>query len=467
MHDERASVTHPDFNEAAWIERLAAALEQVAAEARPSFYPPPTELGGYGSFEERQSALHRGYRDLAARAKHDPTASIQFKESYLRINADPVEATAILREHPLIEPALRGSGRDESVGFRILGKTFRATLKGLVARLAKLSIKEGGQEAARCLHLYLTAGANGTVPAHEITVVHGLAVKRRFNLDAGAYLAPYADAKAEFGLPDDPEPFLKTPHSETAVLVRSLEYGPGVAPVDDGNLPPVVQISYLFPADHRLELESWFQDKLVVELLSLATRFPMLSRTRLVRVASWIEDIDPNFAYGLMQSAGYTSDVWPAGHDLSMEDADTFLGMARGWHTYADRPGAINLAIRRLAGSFSRPGGRFGQEDRILDVAIALEVLYGGTTGHKLAQRAAALLGETAEEQKQTYDQAKGFYAVRNRIVHWNMSPPSRDVLDKELESGRDLACLTLKRLLNRDAPLRWADVMRNLLSET
>ena len=44
MHDERASVTHPDFNEAAWIERLAAALEQVAAEGRPSYYPPPTEL---------------------------------------------------------------------------------------------------------------------------------------------------------------------------------------------------------------------------------------------------------------------------------------------------------------------------------------------------------------------------------------------------------------------------------------
>ena len=336
-----------------------------------------------------------------------------------------------------------------------------------MARLAKLSIKEGGEEAARRLHCYLTAGASATVPATEITVIHGLVVKTRFNLDAGAYLAPYADAREEFGLPDEPEPFPKTSFPDAAVLVRGLEYGPGVAPVYDDNLPPVVQISYRFPADHRLELESWFQDKLLVELLSIATRFPMLSRTRFVRVASWIEDIDPNFSYGLMQSAGYTSDVWPAGHDLSTEDADTFLDMARGWHTYADRPGAINLAIRRLAGSFSRPGGRFGQEDRILDVAIALEVLYGGTTGHKLAQSAAALLGTSATEQKRTYDQAKGFYAVRNRIVHWNKSPPSRDVLDKELESGRDLACLTLAKLLNRDTPPQWAGVMRSLLPET
>ena len=81
MHDERASVTPPYFDETAWIERLAAALEHVAAEARPSYDPLPTELGGYDSPEERQSALRRAYRALAARAKHDPTASIQFKES--------------------------------------------------------------------------------------------------------------------------------------------------------------------------------------------------------------------------------------------------------------------------------------------------------------------------------------------------------------------------------------------------
>ena len=42
-------MTPPYFNKTAWIERLAAALEHVAAEARPSYYPPPTELGGYRS----------------------------------------------------------------------------------------------------------------------------------------------------------------------------------------------------------------------------------------------------------------------------------------------------------------------------------------------------------------------------------------------------------------------------------
>ena len=265
--------------------------------------------------------------------------------------------------------------------------------------------------------------------------------------------------------PTNPETMSKTRYPDAAVLVRSLEYGPGVAPPNDDYGLPLVQISYRFPAEHRIDLERWFEDRLLVDLLSIATRFPLLSRTRHVRLPGWVEDINPNFAHGFQQSAGNASDVWPAGHDLSTDDVASFLEMARGWRTYADRPDAMNLAIRRLAGSFSRPGGRFGLEDRILDVAISLEVLYGGTTGHKLARRAQPFLeiGETTGEQQRIYDQARSFYNVRNRIVHGKTSPPSRDVLDQELETGRNLACLTLATLLNRDAPVKWADVMRNL----
>ena len=126
------------------------------------------------------------------------------------------------------------------------------------------------------MHRYLTAGANGTVPAHEITVVHGLVVKTRFTLDAGAYLASYADARAEFGLPDEPEPMSKTSYPDAAVLVRSLEYGSSLAPTDDDAALDDVQISYRFPVEYRVDLESWFGDsKLLVDLLSIAKRVPL------------------------------------------------------------------------------------------------------------------------------------------------------------------------------------------------
>ena len=127
----------------------------------------------------------------------------------------------------------------------------------------------------------------------------------------------------------------------------------------------------------------------------------------------------------------------------------------------------MDLAIRRLAASFSRPGGRFDVEGRILDVAIALEVFYGGEKGYNLAQRAAGLLEATAAEQIRTYDQATRFYSVRSRIVHPNEPRPAYDVLEKNLEAGRDLACLSLASVLNRSVPVRWADVMRSLQPET
>ena len=115
-------MTHQDFNEAAWIERLATALEHVAAAARPSYSPLPPELPRSGLIHEYQTILHRGYRALAARAKHDPTASIQFKESHLWIDKEPAEAMTILRKHPFTRPRLLGSGENEAVGFRILNR---------------------------------------------------------------------------------------------------------------------------------------------------------------------------------------------------------------------------------------------------------------------------------------------------------------------------------------------------------
>ena len=460
-------MTRQAFNEAEWIEDLAVALEQVAAEAQPSYYPLPVETSGYRSSAERRSVLRRGYGALAARAKHDPTASIQFRESYLQIRSEPVEAIAILRKHPLMKPGLEGSARDESIGFRVLGRSFSSNLRGFVERLAKLSVKEGGVAAARRLHRYLTAGANGAVPAHEITVIHGLVVKTRFKLYAGAYVAPYGDARTEFELPHEPEPMSKNSLPDAAVLVRSLEYGPGVAPLDQDPGLPDVQVTYRFPAQYRVDLEGWFDERaLLVDLLSIAARAPLLARTRYVRVARWIDEINPNFAFGAQDSQGFVSDVWPQGHELSKGDIDAFLGMARGWRKWPHRVGSMDLAIRRVAGSFSRPGGRFGQEDRILDVAIALEVLYGGETGHKLSERAAGLLGATAKEQKRIYDQAKGFYGVRSKIVHWKSPSPSRDALDRELEAGRNLACCTLANLLIRDEPPEWAAMMRSLLPE-
>ena len=457
-----------NFDEQDWMGRLAAAVERVAAEARPSYWQGSRPMAGLRQAGEYEPALHRQYRALAARAKRDPTAAAQFKQSSLRFDAKPVEAIAILKEHPQVQSALSGGSNSESIHHNVLNQMLGLGLKDLVLSLAKLSIKEGGEEAARRLHRYLTAGANKKVPAHEITVIHGLVVKTRLNLHAGAYLAPYEDVRTEFDLPDGPEPFAERTFPDAAALVRSLEYGPSTESPGDAADLPSVQVSYRFPAEYTVDLEGWFSDsKFLVDLLAIAKGVPLLSRTHYVRLARWIEEIDPNLAFGTRSSGGPISDVWPRSHDVSRSDVDAFLDLARGWHSCEKRPDAMNLAVRRLAGSFSRPGGRFGQEDRVLDVAIALEVFYGGKTGHKLAQRAAGLLEETAAGQVRVYDVARGFYDVRSSIVHWRKEPPTMDVIEEALEVGRDIACRTLANLLSHDEAPEWAVVAKRVCRKT
>jgi len=466
------------FNAADWIGRLAAALEDIATQARPAF-PFSPETPHYGPLDEYWPSIHRQYRDLAARAKHDPAAAKLFAESHLWLKSDPAEAKAILREHPLLRPGLIGSGKREGVGFILpTHDWFHVDLKSLVSHLAKRAMKDSGEQAAQLLHRYLTAGAEANLPAYEITLLHGLKLDRRFDLGREAYLAPYEDAKATYGLPDEPAKWLngagRNPRPvNTAALVRSLRWGPGVAPPPDGGdfsnksyQACALKVKYRFPGDYEIDLADRFPDdnKVLVDLLSIATRSPLVSHTSFVRVAKWIEELDPNFACGFRNSSTYLSDAAPKEHPFSQHDAATFAALASCWCTYRGRRDVIDLAIRRLAASLARVGGPFSAEDRILDVSISLEIMYGPIKHkltHQLATRAKRLLGQGTDQRGWISNRVKSFYAVRSAIVHGQKKiKGGRRAIDKALEDGRDLACLTLAELLSRGPVRDWDNHM-------
>ena len=475
-HGKQANGTA--FNAAAWIGRLAAALEDVVAQARPAF-PFSPETPHYGPLDEYWPNIHRQYRDLATRAKHDPAAAQLFAESPLWLKSDPVEARAILREHPLLRPGLIGLSKREGVGFILpTHDWFHVDLKSFVSHLAKRAMKDGGEQAAQLLHRYLTAGAEANLPAYEITLLHGLKLDRRFDLGSQAYLAPYEDAKATYGLPDEPEKWLngagRNPRPvSTVALVRSLRWGPGVAsPPDDGDftnkfhLACVPKVKYCFPGNYEIDLTDRLPDdnKVLVDLLSIATRTPLISHTSFVRVAKWVEELDPNFACGFRNSSAYLSDVRPKEHQFCPHDAATFATLASRWCTYRGKRDVIDIAIRRLAASFARVGGPFSAEDRILDVSIALEIMYGPikqNLTYQLASRAKRLLGPSTNKRGWISARVKSFYEVRSAIVHGKKKiKGDRPAINKALEDGRDLACLTLAELLSR-GPVRDWDKLR------
>ena len=76
--------------------------------------------------------------------------------------------------------------------------------------------------------------------------------------------------------------------------------------------------------------------------------------------------------------------------------------------------------VARLAEALARDG-RFAAEDKILDVAIALERMYelgGGEISHKMRTQSSWFLGRDAEDRVRVMESVAEFYRVRSEIVH-------------------------------------------------
>ena len=114
--------------------------------------------------------------------------------------------------------------------------------------------------------------------------------------------------------------------------------------------------------------------------------------------------------------------------------------------------------VGRLAEVLGRDG-RFAVEDRILDVAIALERMYqldGGEISHKMRTRVAWFLGADAESRLREMKAVKEFYEARSAIVHNQkrkaVTPKQHDAFAK----GFDIARRSLFKLLREESLDDW-----------
>ena len=175
-------------------------------------------------------------------------------------------------------------------------------------------------------------------------------------------------------------------------------------------------------------------------------------------MAKWIRDIEPNFSFGWWGGGGYRSEGWWEESELSRDAEASFRKAIAGWIAFQfgseyERD-ALNLALRRLSGSFARIG-RMQLQDRILDYATALEIMYRldrSELTYKLATRAGYLLGRTPEERIAIFEKVAEFYDTRSAIVHGPSNKKQRKLRYADFEracaDGCDLACSTLSELL-------------------
>ena len=114
--------------------------------------------------------------------------------------------------------------------------------------------------------------------------------------------------------------------------------------------------------------------------------------------------------------------------------------------------------VGRLAEALRRHG-RFADEVRTVDVAIALEGMYELPKRNKLgklANRAAGFLGTGAEDRRRVRECVLRFYEARSEIVHSGPEPASPFRSGAAFVTGFDLARRSLFKLLREGAPEDW-----------
>ena len=433
------------WNREEWIERMVCALAPLARTATGQTYGAPI-------------LLNKQYRALANLAKIDEKARAYFDNLLPKLNEDPSELIDLLCRHPGIRPNVGDSGNDLAT-FVVMPSYGSRLQLGILARyLAKSAVQQGCPKAVRHLEHFLGLSAQGRVPGFEITVFRGLTMSGDVEIAPGLDLIDYQLA-AERGLVknEPPDPTNTMPdYADMGVLVlaRQMTWGPClVPPLTSRDKFPRVQPEF-----------RWLPScdtSIVFDLLSVCTSH-QVQILSILHCAPEFVDVSRGFAPG--SGYGYIhSDHWSK-KDLSKEHVRHLQGLLRSWSQFnVDNRDILELAVNRLSSSIQRNRGRFREQDRILDAAIALEIMYAlkpPEITNKLANRASHLLSSEIEKRIEIYDQVHGFYAARSQIAHGDdrkrKAKRKKNLINFKdtADVGFSLACKTLQALLdNGDFP--------------
>ena len=150
-------------------------------------------------------------------------------------------------------------------------------------------------------------------------------------------------------------------------------------------------------------------------------------------------------------------DRWSSSDDACMDATEEAISLFKQRNDVNFRK--IEPIVPRLASAVTRRG-RFAEEDRILDVAMALERMYDldqGEISFKLKIRAACFLESTTEGRTRVFKDVKALYDLRSAIVHGNKKGlGSKHQQETVFRMGFDIANRTLVKLVHEGLPANW-----------
>ena len=357
-----------------------------------------------------------------------PTADSQPESDTADVDARRSRVADVLARHPALADILPTSGTWHLHSLALgLPCTTEKLLSRLIDRLVDTASHAGIEHAVRTLDNLLSDAEEHNLPGFDLTFFRGLKLTGRWDIAPGLYALPFPMLKQQLKrrVQRIPDPLLYRidPGQEhsVAVLVSEIRWGPVIVSTKGRTLndPYPVQMKLVF--DHN--------PLLLVALMAVTLQRPLWILFNTLRAEPWVEDF--------LDVEGGGGSFFPSPSQLepqtfSEADPEAVEITERALRQWDLLPGSdravLALAITRLSESLSRTG-MLAEQDRVLDVSIALEILYRldhQEITYKLSTRAGWYLGNDLDDRVETRKAITKFYGLRSQIIHGANAKRSR-----------------------------------------
>ena len=306
-------------------------------------------------------------------------------------------------------------------------------------------------------------GRDELLTGYHVVLFQGLTVGEEVRIGYDLEIVPFGHLSAYFdasmleGLV--PEVAGHRGGSSVGAIVKPFRWTPGFFKDSESSTSDGVEIgSFLEDAYVLIELLALFHATPVVRLATVANR--LRSRACLLLGSM---DFHRSYAAGRPTwSTGALKRPVRARPEVIAAAAKALRG--RNGERYRN----CAPAIARLAEALARQG-RFRTEDRILDVAIALEQMYEldqGEISFKLKTRAACFLETQTKNRLRVFKDVDALYDARSGIVHrrGRKRKKRKEVVEEErqvaFDRGFDVARRSVVRLLKEGPPPNWNEML-------
>ena len=444
-------MTQQEFVLADWVGRLKACLDDLLSYEREVEYAlsdlqwrAERALGLSGNTHPDLTLRIRervGWYSMALRGSpaHDST--------YRRdVSARLIGIEGMLLEHPTLRRAMYTSDDELVFGLDLaIERVKEQRVVWMVMGLVDYAVEHTSEAAAEALARMLQSGENQDLTSYSMVLFSGLHVEVKHDVAPGLSVIPWQEARQ-----------FMSDMIVSSLLGRSnridaAPIGAVVSTVKWG--PAIVQQDFDFEANWTAEPDSFRDDALLlIDLIAVsqgsAVRSTGMQYSGVDQQVRRLVGRHPTFrAFPGMDDISKVS--VPTNPELSVEK---FSQATRLFAKMRGKEGGLRSALMRLASSQSREEPN-AAEDRIVDVGIALELMFqaGSKVSHRIGERASCFLSKDRDDRLAICQTIKAFYDFRSDIVHGRLNGEieAEDVF----EGGFDIAQRTLEKLVLEGGP--------------